>query len=290
MEKFKELLMLKSLKGIGKARIYSKYAHLLAQNYALDDLMDIVLSNENKLTEDDWKAAVAASETIINRTSEIPDCTVITVFDKEYPISLKSMGNKKPVFLFIRGNKDILFQRGIAVIGTREPSEWTRKCGYSMVKKILEITDDVIISGLALGCDEVAHDATVKNSGKTVAVLPSGINVITPPSHGKLAEDILTSGGCLVSEYLPDEKATRFSFTERDAIVAALASKIIVLECGVKSGTMHTVNDGIKMKRPIGCFMPKDLQLGSYEGNEHIIKELHGVTLKDTDDLTEFLK
>ena len=121
--------------------------------------------------------------------------------------------------------------------------------------------------------------------GKTIAVLPSGVENVTPSQHKELAEQIVIGGGCLLSEYFLHAPATRGTFVERDSLIAALSETTVVPECGVKSGTMHTVDAAVKLKRKIACYLPEDLSKGCYEGNLHMIQKLGAIPLKNTEDL-----
>ena len=93
-----------------------------------------------------------------------------------YPKKLASLGNKKPVVLYLRGNIDLLNSDSIAVVGTREPSEHTKNMEEQFVKRLVTYHNVTVVSGLALGCDKIAHEVTLDNSGYTLAVLPSGFN------------------------------------------------------------------------------------------------------------------
>ena len=98
------------------------------------------------------------------------------------------MGDKRPLILYVKGDAKALSAPNIAVVGTRHPSEWSQKVEMRLVKKILELSDRVVVSGLALGCDKIAHETTVLEEKATIAVLPSGVNIITPASHKNLAK------------------------------------------------------------------------------------------------------
>ena len=182
------------------------------------------------------------------------------------------MGNKKPLILYVKGNVKVLLKPNIAVIGTRKPSKNSIEFEEKVIKTILDDSDKAIVSGLALGCDKVAHQTTVDLNKTTVAVLPSGVNVIKPAKHKKLAQDIINAGGCLVSEYEPNKSVTKGSYVERDAIVAALSDELFVVECGIKSGTMHTVDADVKYQKPICTYIPQGEAEGDYSGNIHISK------------------
>ena len=199
------------------------------------------------------------------------------------------MKNKRPLILYAKGNTDILNQPNIAIIGTRKPSQWSQAVEKRLVGKILELSNRVIVSGLALGCDKIGHEVTVENGGSTVAVLPSGVNIITPATHKLLAMDIINSNGCVLSEYEPDVVATKSSYVERDAIVAALSDGTFVIECDVNSGTMQTVEFARKFLRKLACYRCDDPGKGNYAGNKHMLQNMYATDVADTEDLQKFL-
>jgi len=290
MKKFKEILFLKNLKRVGKATIYGKYWKVLNESKDLDDLFLNIDQMESKYSNEDLQIARNDAEKLYDSILN-SDIHVITVFDEEYPKKLDSMGNKKPLILYVKGNVDALTKPNIAVIGTRKPSDLSQSFEENLVRNLVNSTDCVVVSGLALGCDKIAHKTTVDENKVTIAVLPSGVNVIKPASHKKLAEDIISSGGCLLSEYNPDAKVTRGSYVERDAIIAAFCDATFVVECGVKSGTMHTVNAANDYKRQIYAFLPDERPEGSYDGNEFILSEFEdSIRVEDIEDFINDLK
>lgn len=149
----------------------------------------------------------------------------------------------------------------------------------------------MVVSGLALGCDKIAHETTVNENKITIAFLPCGLNVISPSSNKKLAKSIIEQGGCLVSEYEPDKKVFKRSYVERDKIVAAFSDIVFVLQCGEKSGTMHTVNVTIDFKkvnhRDLYVYIPEDMSDGDYSGNISILKSNNGTKVSDIDEFCE---
>ena len=285
MIKLKEILFLKNLKKVGKATIYNKYWEKLEDCDALFDLADEV-EKSGKFPKDEIIKSMDHAERLYG---EIVDSQidVITVFDEKYPKKLNVMGNKKPLVLYLRGNIDALEKPNIAIIGTRKPSKSSQVFEKDLVKNIVSSTDRVVVSGLALGCDKIAHQATVDENKITVAVLPGDVFKIKPASHKKLAEDIINAGGCLISEYEPGVKVQKGNYIDRDMIVAALSEAIFIVECGVESGTMHTVKNAEKYKRQIYSYLPDERPEGSYDGNEFILKNNEDA-LK-VEDIEEFL-
>lgn len=270
MIKLKEILFLKNLKRVGKATIYKKYWDLLKD---CDDFYDLVSEVEmnSKFSTEEIKKAMDNAERLYDDflNSEIE---VITVFDEKYPEKLNVMGNKRPVILYVRGNTDALTKANIGIIGTRKPSKSSQKFEQELVKNIVSTFDKAVVSGLAFGCDKIAHQTTVDENKITVAVLPSGVDNVNPASNKNLAEKIIETGGCLISEYEPETKVQRGNYVERDRIVAAFSDAVFVVECGVESGTMHTVNFAKEYKRQIYSYLPDERPEGSYDGNEFILQ------------------
>lgn len=290
MTKFLELLFLKQLKNIGNATINKEYIPILECINSIDDFLSLVERRDKRFSISDLKLALDVAERKYAEIVNTRGIEVITVFDDKYPARLHDLGDKKPVILYARGNTDILSKQSIAVVGTRKPSAWSEMVEQRLVQKILDLSDYVIISGLALGCDGIAHQTTLEANKKTVAVLPSGVNVITPSSHKQMAQNILDNDGCLLSEYEPKAKVTKSTYVERDAVVAALANATMVIECSKKSGTMHTVNSAFGMKRRLACYYIDDVTKGHYDGNAYMMKTKKATKVSDTDELVTFLR
>ena len=290
MKKFMELLFLKNIKGLGNATINKKYIQLLEKTNSFEECVELVYENEQNLTSIDIEKAVNVAKKKYDDIFNDLEISVITVFDEEYPKKLLDLKDKKPLILYIKGDVSALSEPNIAIVGTRKPSEWSMKVESRLVHKIIDLSERTIVSGLALGCDKIAHETTVNLGKKTIAVLPSGVKVITPAAHKALAESIIKNGGCLVSEYEPTAKVTKSTYVERDAIIAALSDATMVVECGVKSGTMHTVDAAEQMKRKLACYYIADSSKGTYDGNEFMIKEKGAYKISDTNDLVPFLE
>lgn len=154
--------------------------------------------------------------------------TIIEYASDSYPERLRYIENP-PSRLYVKGNIDILNEIGIAVIGSRTNTQYGEKMCKTFVKKLVEY-DINIISGLALGIDSIAHKACLKNSGKTIAVLPSGLESIYPSQHKELAQTIIDSGGVVISEYEDNVNADSKKFLERNRIVAGLGIGTLVVE------------------------------------------------------------
>ena len=284
MNKLKELLFLISIKGIGKTAIYKRYFDDLKKAEGIEHIKEVVKQKDAHISEEELRIAEGKAEELYSGITLDQSIKAVTVFDELYPKKLDVMGMKKPLVLYIKGDERILSEQNVAIIGTRKPTEWTEKVERRLVKKITEISDRVVVSGLALGCDKIAHEVVVEEKKKTIAVLPSGVNVITPASHINLADMILETGGCIVSEYLPDALAFKTTYIERDSIVAALSDVVIAVECEEKSGTMHTVKAAKEYNTLLGCYY-NDKMGKRYSGNLYMVKMLGAEKIMDTDDL-----
>lgn len=209
---------------------------LSIKNFCKKKFPTDILSNEQfeKMIE-------KADSTLIKNYDENlkdKDIFLITKLDKEFPEKLKVLPDS-PFFLFCKGNIDLLSKQSLSVVGTRKPTNYGRITTNKLVGDIAR-EGVVIISGLAYGIDSIAHKKTLEVGGKTIAVLGSGFNNIYPSEHTSLAKEIVEKGGLLVSEYQPSKKSTKYTFPQRNRIIAGLADGVLITEAGLKSGTIHT--------------------------------------------------
>ena len=284
-----ELLFLKGLKGMGNATINKDYINVIRIKNDSDEFFSFMLKNPKKYSRLDLELAMENAKRSLGYLEGLKDTKIITVFDDVYPKKLDSLGNKKPVILYLRGNMDLLESDSIAVVGTREPSEHTKTMEEAYVKRLVKYHNVTVVSGLALGCDKIAHEVTLDNNGYTIAVLPGGFNKITPKSNKELAERILSNKGLLMTEYAPDSDVSKYTYVERDAVIAAMSNGTLVMQCGVKSGTMHTVDAAYKMKRCIACYAGL-INADIFDGNKEMINSKDSSGIESETDLEEFVK
>ncbi|QHT47341.1 DNA-processing protein DprA [Bacillus sp. SB49] len=176
-------------------------------------------------------------------------------YDKEYPESLKDIPSP-PFLIFTKGNLKLLDKHQFicSIVGTRNPTKITLSQIEKTVKEMV-LQGIVISSGLALGTDIHAHRSTMKYSGKTIAVLPSPIDSVTPKSHSSYAKEIIEKDGLLISEYYKNQSFFRkANYVERNRIVSGISNAVLIAECSEKSGTMHTARFAYKQGRPLYCF------------------------------------
>ena len=156
----------------------------------------------------------------------------------DFPNSLRKIPNS-PKQIWVDGNINLLTRCSISVVGSRENTEYGAKWCEHFVKELIKY-DLVTISGMAIGIDSVVHKSTLKYGGKTIAVLPSGLNNIYPECNANLYKEIIKSGGAVISEYDPITQADQMKFLERNRLVSGLGLGLLVIEAAYRSGTSVT--------------------------------------------------
>lgn len=243
-------------------------------------------------TEAQMEAASKNAEQILVKANRL-GIRVLTPNDSDFPGGLRNMPDP-PAVIYIKGNKlQIPTESAVAVVGTREATDYGRdaaeKIGASLADKGL-----TVISGLAKGCDTAAHIGCLNASGYTAAVMAHGLDQRTYPSDNEgLARRILNSGGWLVSEYPPGTKACRASFVERDRLQSGMSSAVIVVETDTSGGTMHTVRYSLEQKRLLACVdHPGEFASDpKTKGNQMLIRKgaAFAINLADKDSLENFI-
>ncbi len=206
---------------------------------------------------------------------EQPSCGVLMPDDEEYPVALKGLRDA-PIFLFYCGNPQLLQQASIAIVGSRNPSHYGREQAFAIAQQLV-IADWHVISGLAIGIDGAAHQGALNNTnslgkGKTIAVLGSGLAQIYPKKHQDLARQIVNSGGLLVSEYLPNEKALAQNFPRRNRLVSGISQGTLVIEAALKSGSLITARLAAEQGREVFA-LPGAVSNPLSRGCHKLIKE-----------------
>lgn len=292
-------LLLSNVKGIGNAKIRKFYDSLGFGGMDFKALYDNTSILYEAIQSSKIKPAITVSELEIAKVMAekiLSDCqkyqiNVVGMEDSRYPASLKEL-NKAPFVLFYKGNIEHLNnQTAVAVIGTRNPTDMGKKVAKRFGNVFAE-QGFIVVSGLALGCDTLVHIGCLEGKGITVAVLAGGLDSISPKENSALANEILNNNGCLISEYPPLTQPTKYTFVQRDYIQSGLSKAVIVVEAGLKSGTMQTVNFAKEQKRIIGVFEHSDskyLALEQTQGNQEIIESGLGHALKDKDSLDNFI-
>lgn len=154
--------------------------------------------------------------------------------------------------LYYIGNLPAERRPTVAIVGTRKPTNYGNEIAYRLAYDLAS-KGVVIVSGLALGIDAVAHRGALDAGGTTIAVLGSGVDVISPQSHRALGERIINSGGAILSEYEPGVAAQKYTFLERNRIVSGLSEALIIVEAAQRSGTLNTASHALSQGKLVAA-------------------------------------
>lgn len=170
------------------------------------------------------------------------DIRIISSTDEEYPEALREVSDR-PHVLFVQGDVRTLKMRTLSVVGTRDASPAGIHNSQLLVSTLADKVDDLcIVSGLAYGIDAAAHRAALAAGAKTIAVVPSILPSITPASHQTLANEILRSGGAIVSELHSQTHHNGSFFISRNRIIAGISEGTVVIESPATGGSLATAD------------------------------------------------
>ncbi len=206
---------------------------------------------------------------------------------EEYPKSLLEI-DSPPKQLFHRGEwSDGLLSNCLAVVGSRKMSEYGRWVVHKLIGKLVS-EGMVIVSGFMYGVDSEAHWECIRTGGRTIAVLGNGLDVLYPTSNGRLYSEILDKGGLVVSEYEKDFGPKKWTFPERNRIVAGLSRAVLVIEGGERSGTLITARLAAEQGKTV-MVVPNPIDSPVSSGANLLIRE-GAVPVRGIEDIMEELK
>ena len=191
-----------------------------------------------------------------------------------------------PKKLFIRGKLPAKRVKTVAIVGTRKPSAYGREIATKIASECAK-NGIVVVSGLALGIDSIAHRAAIDSGGKTIAILANGVDKIYPRSHEDLGQKILQTNGAILSEYPNNTPARPWQFLARNRIVSGLADAVVIIEAASRSGTLSTANHALDQGKEIFA-VPGNITSPLSAGCNQLIK--NGANpLTSAEDLLDFL-
>lgn len=203
------------------------------------------------------------------------------------PKRLQSI-SQPPTKLYIRGADlhQLLRQPTLAVVGSRHISAYGAAVTTRLVSELAR-AGVVIISGLALGVDAIAHRAALDAGGLTVAVMPCGLDRIYPASHQQLARRIVEQDGALISEYPPGEPPLKWTFIARNRLVSGLGDAVLITEAGEKSGTLHTARFALEQGKDV-LAVPGEITSPTSVGTNRLI-QTGAALVSSADDILNIL-
>ena len=197
------------------------------------------------------------------------DVKILTWDDDTYPRRLKEIAQPPPV-LFIRGSINVEDDWAVSVVGTRRVTPYGRQVAME-IARFLAQNGITLVSGLARGVDAIAHQAALQAGGRTFAVLGSGVDVIYPPEHRKLADEIIKQGA-VISDYPLGTQPESTNFPPRNRIIAGLSLATIVVEAGETSGALITAEFAVEQGRDVFA-VPGSILTPQSEGTNKLIEQ-----------------
>lgn len=204
---------------------------------------------------------------------------------KDYPQRLLHCYDP-PTLLFYKGNADLNSSKVVAVVGTRSASAYGKLAAEKLVKD-LAAWNVLIVSGLAYGIDAVAHKSALKNNLPTIGVVGHGLDTIYPAENTALAKEMLKNGG-LLTEFRSNTKPDKFHFPSRNRVVAGISDCIIIVESGIKGGSMITAEIAVGYSRDVFA-VPGRITDPKSAGCNSLVRNNKAVLLTEASQLADLM-
>lgn len=290
------VIVLLQLKGINRKTILKSFeleenAECTLQNIKAQLLKaSLKDSRIRSYSDEEIEIACEKANQIIELSNKC-EVKIVTFLDREYPVRLKNITDP-PAVLYYKGDIRCLnASHVVAIIGTRKPTEYGLKIAKNLGESFGK-RNYTVVSGLAIGCDQLGHEGCLEANGKTAAVMACGLDTIYPAKNKGLAKRIIDLGGCLISEYPVGTKVFKNQLVERDRLQSGLSDGVIVVETAEQGGTLHTVNYAIEYERIVGCYKHPDKFLSQKQsaGNQMLIREKKAMAIGTNEELADFRK
>ena len=210
---------------------------------------------------------------------------LISFSDERYPRNLLNIEDR-PTLLYVKGTLTPEDTNSIAIVGTRQPSQYGKRMAAKMAAGLAE-AGIVVVSGLARGIDTIAHQAALQK-GRTIAVIGSGLGKVYPPENRQLAETIARQGA-VISEYPMATEPERQHFPQRNRIVSGMTRGSMLIEAPEISGSMITMKQARKQAKQ--CYtIPGAADNENFRGNHKLIKNGQAMLIEDSKDVIESME
>ena len=295
------ILTAKSYKGIGRAWIVKN----LKGNESIQEIIHLLNKDpkeEDEITIENFYNIRNMIKSKIQKLETSMD-GVVALGDDTFPKYRGEVKNsEQPIVIFYKGNLNLLNikNKNIAVIGLLDIDDNIEKIERIVVSKLVN-QGATIVSGLALGCDSIAHQQALDSHGNTIAILPSALNEIVPASNKKLAHDIIENNGLLITEYYEEVKSKSESnsrFQERDRLQALFSDAIILSASYSKDDSVKDSGARLAMQYALNYSIPRaviynldiDIDNPKYNLNKQLIKEDKDLTIINQKNLLSSVK
>ena len=286
LEHQRALIALSYVRGVGWSRIRTLVealttpaAVMAASRAELNAVEGIGAQTAAAIAEFDDYAVVDLQ---IERATRM-DAQMITLWDPNYPALLKQLYDA-PAYLWVRGSLPVpgAFERSIAVVGTRRPSDYGKRAAHDFACALAE-EGFIVVSGLAYGVDAIAHRAALEAGGCTVAVLGSGVDRIYTGNHLQLANQIIRDGA-VISEFPLGAAPDAPNFPRRNRIVSGIARGTLIVEAYEDGGALITARLAVEQNREVFA-VPGAIHSKSSVGANRLIRDSHAKLVTCVDDI-----
>lgn len=290
------ILALKAIPRVGDKRIIDYLREQNRDSTLYDDVIKTAkVPAIHNLSAGDWTRFLEKADDEIAKANDL-GINIISYLDDDYPLNLLSLSNA-PTILYVKGNYKLLnTEKSVAIIGTREPTEYGKRIDV-LFSKTLSLDGFTVVSGLALGCDTYAHEGTLTGSGKTVAILAHGLDQpVYPRQNRKLAQRILEQDGALMSTYPIGTKLRPQYLAARDEWQSGMSDGVLVIETDIKGGTRIAMRHSVEQHRPLavidyrqrGTMGQRALEIHQFRGNYDAIQHEEAMPIFTREEMTEF--
>ena len=242
--------------------IVKKYENVRKAAEAIRDGIESSLSDEER-----QRAKIIRSKDVQAIITECRDnnIRIVTIEDDEYPDALRNI-TEPPIVLFVQGSLVGLDEMtSLAVVGTRSPSKYSVGVAQKICSELAR-NGIVLVSGLAVGLDTVAHSCALANGAKTIGVLACGNLINYPAANRDMKKAIIQNGGAIISELLPHTTVTPEYFKHRNRIISGLCKGTFIVEAPEKSGCLLTAEHTVEQGRELFCLPPHDVTSPLFSG------------------------
>jgi DNA processing protein len=289
IDSFKKLRKLMAVDGLGVMKIlklielFGSIENIFTENY-------YSLKHSNTLTKyliskiEQARSYNPEFEAMLN--SEIERLTkiranIILYGEQEYPEKLKNI-YYPPLILYVLGKLSNDDSKSISVVGTRNPSDYGRSVTSQIVKSLVK-NNITIVSGLARGIDSIAHKTALKNKGRTIAIIGSGLDIIYPPENKNIFSDIIKNGA-VISEFPLGTKPDARNFPKRNRIISGISLGTLVIETRLNGGAMQTAKHALDQNREVFA-IPGNLFSEQSIGTNSLIKKNGAKLVQNEEDI-----
>jgi len=206
------------------------------------------------------------------------------VLDEDYPYRLRDCIDA-PIMIYSRGINDLNALKVIAIVGTRKATPLGKETTQLLIRDLAKHFPEIlVVSGLAYGIDVISHQSAMQYGLKTVGVMAHGLHEVYPPSHRRIADEMVRKDGALLSEYPWGMPSLPYRFRERNRIIAGLSDVCIVIESAIDGGSLITAKFARDYNRDVLAFPGRTVDKYS-SGCNDFIKQRSAALVESADDV-----